>query len=454
METCDGILSNDQAAGDTVGVPGEDEQGEGNRWSRRKFLQRSAFLAAALVAGALVVEETGSAQQRAATTTTANKKKESTSTVTASSPQTTTTGTGLEKIEHIIVIMEENHTFDNYFGTYPGANGIARAHSQPTSASQSADLAAPFMINTPQISRDFSHTWNNAHEAYNGGKMDGFVTASGSTLNMGYFDPQLVRAYWKYASQFVLLDNFYSSVMGPSLPNHLYLIAGQAGGLTSDSNGGVIDFTSSTVHNNTFYFSTVMDELDARKIPWKYYAGYSAFLNNWNPLPAFASFQGAQASRLSRVVSSSQFAADLAGHALPSVSWIMPATDRSSEHPPYDILLGEEAVVSTICAVMASEYWDSTAIFLTWDDWGGWYDHVAPPQVDQYGYGFRVPCLIISPYAKQGLVDHTLGDFTSILKFIETVHSLEPLSSRDAAASDLMEAFDFTQAPRPGVTIS
>jgi phospholipase C len=230
--------------------------------------------------------------------------------------------------------------------------------------------------------------------------------------------------------------------MGPSLPNHLYLIAAQSGGLTSDAPYGKVDFTSPTVYNNMFHFRSIVDELEAANVSWRYYAGGSGTLNGWNPLPAFESFQNNPA-RLSNVVETTQFMRDLDSHSLPSVAWVMPETDASSEHPPYDITVGESDVISKVEAIMASDYWPTTAIFVTWDDYGGWYDHVQPPQVDEYGYGFRVPCLIISPYARRGLVDHTQADFTSILKFIETVHSLPPLTARDASAANLMEAFSF-----------
>lgn len=359
----------------------------------------------------------------------------------------TVSTTGPDPIKHVIVIVEENHTFDNYFGTYPGANGIADATPEPAVGSATRPLIKPFMINTTSVSQDLCHSNACALQAYDGGRMDGFVAASNTNLTMGYFNPSLIPYYWDYASQFVLLDNFYSPVLGPSLPNHLYLIAGQSGGLITDAQAGKFNYNSSTVHDNTFYFKTIMDELDANHISWKYYAGGYGVLNNWNPLPGFASFQDNH-TRLQDLAPTQQFLTDVANHRLASAVWIMPETDQASEHPPYDISTGEQDVVSEINAVMASPYWNSTAIFVTWDDYGGWYDHVAPPQVDQYGYGFRVPCLIISPYAKQGFIDHTQGDFTSILKFVETVFSLQPLASRDAAANDLMGAFDFSQSVR------
>jgi phospholipase C len=355
-------------------------------------------------------------------------------------------------IKHIIVIVEENHTFDNYFGTYPGANGLSGALAQPA-ATNSTRLVKPFMINSTTVVGDPCETWECAHQAYDNGKMDGFVAANGgSNLTMGYFNPKLIPYYWDYASQFVLLDNFYTSIMTNSLPNHLYLIAGQSGGLIHDSRYAVINFTSSSVHNSTFYFKSVVDELDAKHVSWRYYAGDNSQLNNWNPLPAFTSFKANQ-SRMDNVVPTRQFSDDVGNGTLPSVSWIMPSTDQESEHPPYNISLGQSDVVSTINEVMQSSYWNSSAIFVTWDDWGGWYDHVPPPQVDAFGYGFRVPCLVISPYARAGIVDHTQSDFTSILKFIETVYSLPPLTARDAAASNMTEAFDFSQAPRPPLAL-
>ena len=360
-------------------------------------------------------------------------------------------------IKHIVIIVEENHTFDNYFGTYPGANGINGSVKEPVAPGEPATVS-PFHIPGVNVSSDLCHTWTCAHDAYDGGKLDGFISSQGgSNLTMGYFDYHQIPYYWDYASQFVLLDNFYSSVMAASLPNHLYLVAGQSGGLTGDSKNGRINFTSSLVSNSTFFFPSIANELSANSITWKYYAGGYNYLNNWNPMPAFASIVNSPAMT-NDLAPPSSFASDIKAGKLPSVSWLMPAEDSESEHPPYNVSVGEHMVVSAINTVMQSAYWNSTAIFVTFDDYGGWYDHVPPPQVDGFGYGFRVPCLVISPYARQGMIDHVQGDFTSILKFVETVFSLHPLSTRDAAASNMMEAFDFAQAPRaplvlPGIYV-
>jgi phospholipase C len=371
-------------------------------------------------------------------------------------PHSASASTAGTPIKHVIVILQENHTFDNYFGTYPGVNGIYNVGAMPT-APGAPPTVKPYLFTSPvvvnreageQLTGNLNNSWTAAHNAYDDGKMDGFIAAQkGSNVTMGYYDYHLIPYYWDYAAQYVLFDDFFSSVMGPSLPNHIYLIAGQAGGLTIDSRDGVFNFTSSTVKSDDFEFESVINELEAAHVSWRYYAGGEGFLNNWNPLPAFPYVEN-NASLVQNIWDTGQFVNDLKNGSLPSVSWVMPDSDTVSEEPPANVTLGEQTAVSEINAVMNSQYWNSTAIFLTWDDWGGFYDHVPPPQVDQYGYGFRVPLIILSPYAKQGYVDNTQGDFTSILKFIETDFQLSPLSTRDAAANDLYGAFDFTQAPR------
>jgi phospholipase C len=366
-------------------------------------------------------------------------------TVAQGSPQ------GGSPIKHVVILVEENHTFDNYFGTYPGANGLNGSRALPLYAGAPPSVA-PFHLRGTTLSQDLCHNWACAHKAYSNGKMDGFVLAAGSNLTMGYFDHNQIPYYWDYASQYVLLDNFYSAVMASSLPNHLYLVAGQSGGLTGAASGGRINFTSGLVYNSTFHFKPIFDQLDAQNITWKYYAGGHYYLNNWNPVPAFSEYKSNTAWS-KNLEDPSRFAADVKAGQLASVVWRMPQSDSESEHPPYDVSAGQRAVVSAINAVMQSKYWNSTAIFLTFDDYGGWYDHVPPPQVDGFGYGFRVPCLVISPYARQGMVDHAQGDLTSLLKFVETVFSLRSLSTRDAAAGNMMEAFDFTQAPRPPLVL-
>jgi phospholipase C len=359
-------------------------------------------------------------------------------------------------IEHILILYEENRTFDHYFGTYPGANGLP-LHTALPKTPGSNETVAPFHLTTTKT-KDLDHSSRAARIAYDNGKMDGFVYVENSNLTMGYYDYRDLPYYWDYASKFVLMDNFYTSQMGPSLPNHLYLIAGQSGGLIDNpgrcQSREICKEPSRSPYelpsNLTFDFRNVMDELDSRGISWKYYNGGREDYKDatyWNPLPSFESFKKNQ-SRLSHLAPNDQFLIDLANGNLAKVVWVIPK-EEESDHPSADVKAGERYIVSMINAIMQSKYWSSTAVFVTWDDYGGWYDHVPPPQIDAFGLGFRVPCLIISPYAKDGFVDHTQSEFTSILKFIETVHGLSPLTHRDTMASDMLEAFDFSQSPRP-----
>ena len=254
---------------------------------------------------------------------------------------------------------------------------------------------------------------------------------------MGYYDSRDIAYCWDYASKYVLIDSSFSSQMGPSLPNHLYLIAGQSANLSGNA------------QNISLSIPTVMDQLDAYNVSWRYYYdgpdGYTKE-DMWSPIPGIQSFEG-NTSRLSNLAPSDTFVHDISAGKLASVSWVMPR-DNESEHPGADNPVGEHYVVSTINEIMRSPYWNSTAVFVTWDDCGGFYGHVSSPQVDSFGLGFRVPCLIISPYAKDGVIDHTQSDFSSILKFIETTYSMPPLNDRVAMTSNMSNAFDFSQAPR------
>jgi phospholipase C len=359
-------------------------------------------------------------------------------------------------IDHIVILYEENRTFDHYFGTYPGANGISTNTALPKTPG-SNETVRSFHLNVTST-HDLDHSSRAAKIAYNNGKMDGFIYAEKSDLTMGYYDYRDIPYYWDYASRFVLMDNFFSSQMGPSLPNHLYLIAGQSGGLTDNpgrcQSREICQEPSTNPYelpkDFTFNFRTIMDELDSRGISWKYYTGGERDYRNagyWNPLPAFASFKN-NTSRLGNLAPNDQFLIDLAEGDLAKVVWVMPK-EYESDHPTADVKVGQRYIVSLVNAIMQSKYWSSTAIFVTWDDYGGWYDHVPPPQVDAYGLGFRMPCLVISPYAKEGFIDHTQAEFSSILRFMEAVHGLPSLTQRDAMASNLFEAFDFSQSPRP-----
>jgi hypothetical protein len=197
---------------------------------------------------------------------------------------------------------------------------------------------------------------------------------------------------------------------------------------------------------NYFNFPPITDSLDARHLSWRWYAGGNSYFNGWNSLPNFPSI-GKNLTKMGWLLPPQRFFEDIHNNYLANVTWIMPPIQKLSEHPPWNPVSGEHWVTAVVNQLMGSKFWGSTAIFLSWDDYGGWYDHVAPPQVDEYGYGFRAPTLIISPFARVGFIDHTVADHTSILKFIETLFGLNPLATRDAKAANLMEAFDFNQSP-------
>lgn len=414
----------------------------------------------------------------------------------------------VEKLQHIIFIVQENHSFDNYFGTYPSANGFPSGISVPMNPNSSVLLyVQPFHLNVSQkilivgdelppgvadpdelntstltnlsgsvspfqflnesIGRDLSHAWTVAHIAYDQGKMDGFVYAEKSTLTMGYYDRSDIPNYWAYADHFVLDDNFFSSLMGPSFPNHLYIASGTNGPVNLTRswvvNHGVIDNPPSNFNwqGVDLTWSTLAQQLSGANITWKWYDGDARPLapTIWNVLPLFDYFQKNPSQLRDHVFSTANFASDIQSGNLPAVSWIIPGGwappdypavfkgISPSEHPPARSDSGMDYVTYLVNQVMQSGYWQSTAIVVTWDDYGGFYDHVPPPQVDQFGEGFRVPTMVISPWAKPHFIDHTMYEFASLIKLADKVFNLPPTQSRVSKANDMMISFDFSQTP-------
>ncbi|HZY91924.1 MAG TPA: alkaline phosphatase family protein [Thermoplasmata archaeon] len=330
-------------------------------------------------------------------------------------------------ISKVVVVLQENHSFDNYFGMYPNADGLAgRTICLPDSRG-STQCTPPFR--SPTLTPpDMSHNWASAHGDYNAGKMDGFVYTEGGPGTMAYFERPDLPRYWKAADSYTLCQRYFTSAMTESAPNHLFLVAGTAGGLRDDNVPA------------TLTFPPVFQSLDTKGLSWKVY-GFTRWYERFEYIQQRKSAQ-------SNFASAASFPTDLAAGNLADVSWIIGAPG-GTEHPPSNIQAGENSVADDIVnAVGRSPFWNSAAIFVTWDDFGGFYDHVAPPQVDAEGYGFRVPCLVISPYARAGFLDSTTNDHTSILRFIENRFGLAPLAPRDGAANDLSEAFDFSQSPR------
>ena len=370
-------------------------------------------------------------------------------------------------IQHIVFIMKENRSFDNMFGTYPGANGATTA---PISTGQTITMG-----HTPDATpRDIAgHGWYDYYNGLDGGKMDMFDVIPGGSLGEDYLSlSQLQQAdmpnYWKYAQNFVLSDNTFTSLRGASFPNHLYMVAAQSGGVFlnpllgsqtpnywgCDAPAGtytrVLDTTTGlvTMPFPCFDFQTLADSLEDAGISWKFYApaeGTSGYtfsaldaINHIRNGPLWAS----------NVVLDTQFITDAQNGNLPAVSWLVMGSPYN-EHPPESTCVGENWSVTELNALMNGPDWDSTAVYLAWDDFGGFYDHVVPPVSDYFGLGGRAPMLIISPYAIAGQVTHTQYEFSSILKFIEERFGLPPLTDRDADANDTTDSFNFSQTPLP-----
>jgi phospholipase C len=373
-----------------------------------------------------------------------------------------------QHIKHIIFFIKENRTFDNYFGTYPGANGA-------TTAVDSEGETIPLQHERDRVP-DIDHTFMGARGAYDDGKMDNFdLLKSQSTSykerrDNPYANNSLTQLYqsdipnyWLYAQNFVLGDNMFSSLMGPSFPNHLYTVAAQSGGAIDnavpDAYGWGCDISNQKVEvmsgngsthlqEACFNFQTLADELDAKGASWRYYAppAREGYGYHWSAFDAIKHIRYGKDWQY--VVPAYTFMNDAANGTLPTVSWIVtPAW--ASEHPSASVCQGENWTIQMLNALMRGPAWSSTAVFLTWDDFGGFYDHIPPQQIDGYGLGFRVPLIVISPYAKKGYIDHTQYEFSSMLRFAEDILGLASLTKRDKGANNMFNAFDFTQKPRP-----
>jgi phospholipase C len=319
---------------------------------------------------------------------------------------------GISGIDHVVVIMQENHSFDNYFGTFPGANGIQNA----------PDAAKAQLHWITSVTKDPCHLAPCMQRYYDDGKMDGWTQPE----QYGYYNATSIGYYWGLASNYTLFDNYFQGFMGPSLPNRITLLAGSNYGDTNDTqqfNGGHVN-------------KTVFDLLNHAGVSWGYYDGFCCALNDDDPLPLFAN---TTASAYTDVYTA------IYNHTLPQVSYVMPASEFTSEHAPQNVTAGEMEVKTLIDTIQRSPYWQSTAILLTWDESGGYYDHVAPPNAT---YGPRVPLIIVSPYAKHAYIDDTFSSHSSILSFIEAVFGL-PCMLEDCHSSNLLGAFDL---PPPSST--
>ena len=361
-------------------------------------------------------------------------------------------------IKHVVWIMQDNHSFDNYFGTYPGADGIPQGVCQRTNLNRlsTAGCVQPFHLGDTPV-EDLSQGPGIQRRQYNNGKMDGFVAAyrrlgQDGTSTMGYYDGSDIPFHWNTADQYVLFDRFFSSTGVGSREAYLYWLAGQApaGPAPLDSSDGYDALP------------TIFDRLAERQISARFYvenldeaatsadqAGVRRFSQLIKvPLLSMKRFRDG-GNLAGQVVDLDQYYVDLRNGTLPAVSYVV--TTGSSENPPADPSAGTRILRKITGELMRSSSWATSALMWTYDGWGGWYDHVPPPRVDNHGYGFRVPALLVSPYAKRGVVDHTVLDYTAMLKFIESNWQLAPLSTRDKHSAGLVSAFDFSSPARPPV---
>jgi phospholipase C len=426
-------------------------------------------------------------------------------------PPSSAAVSGIHAIRHVIVIMQENRSFDTYFGTYPGANGIPMANGQPSVCvpdPATGGCDRPFHTNQDRTSGG-PHGEANATADINAGRMDGFVaqaerarkgcanpldpacSSAGTPDVMGYLDSREIPNYWTYARDFVLQDAMFEPNASWSLPAHLFTVSGWSA--TCSDPGDPMTCTSNIDQpglprpgNPTpFAWTDLTYLLHQHGVAWAYYLSNGsepdcaddAMLCTlgrqratvpgiWNPLAGFSDVH--QDGQLGNIQTVDHFYTAAQAGTLPAVSWVIP-NGKVSEHPPALVSVGQSYVTSLINAVMRGPEWSSTAIFLTWDDWGGFYDQAVPPKVDQNGYGLRAPGLVISPFARQGYLDHQILSFDAYLKFIEDDflggQRLDPATDgrpdsrpgvREAVPElgDLASDFDFSQPPRAPVVLS
>lgn len=319
-------------------------------------------------------------------------------------------------VKHVIVDCQENRSFDHYYGFAPfaGRFGVPTGYSQPDGQGGSV---APFHF-TSLSTPDIGHSWSAMHAEYHNGAMDGFFTTNGSNC-LGYYTQQDLPFYYSLFRDFTLCANYFCPVMGPTYPNRFYLVAGTSGGITTNGIWGY----------GVFDFPIILDLLEAAGVSWKIYN------TAWDPVPpgdsdnVFVFWQRWAHDQRTRATQA-DYLNDVRKGTLPQVSFIIPSFLRGhDEHPPADVSVGMGIQQRLVTALQDSPVWASSAYIITYDESGGYFDHVPPPQLDAYGLGFRVPTWVISPFAKKGHLEGTLYEHSSILKFIETVFGLPTLAS-------------------------
>jgi phospholipase C len=381
-------------------------------------------------------------------------------------------------IKHVVIIVQENRTIDNLFNGFAGADSVKTG---VTSTGSRIPLA-PASLATAY---DIGHGHPDYQVAYDGGRMDGFdlerVFGSSLPPNPAYAYVPVAESkpYWDLARRFTLADRMFQSNSGPSFPAHLYLIAGQSqnidenphlakGGTTAQYDAWGCD---SPAHSTTWLIApggdvpgpypcldltTLGDLLDRAGVGWAYYAphfGVAVRGFKWSAFDAIRHVRFGVEWKSNVISPESKILQDVSAGRLRQVSWVVPNT-VTSDHAGGTDGSGPNWVASITNAIGASPYWKDTAVFILWDDWGGWYDHVAPQHLDPMGLGFRVPLIVVSPYAKHGYVSHVQHEFGSVLRFVEETYGLPRLAASDSRADDLRDCFDFSQSVQPYVPVA
>ncbi|MGA8575928.1 MAG: alkaline phosphatase family protein [Candidatus Cybelea sp.] len=398
------------------------------------------------------------------------------------------------KISHVIVIIQENRSFESLFAGYPNANAPMTGCASPapsgslrptTSSSPcpAGDTLEPLHKVTFQNNSDLKHNWKSSMIDWNNGQMDGFSqwgTVEGKYKAYAYVERRQTTPYWTMAKQYVLADEMFPTEFGGSFTAHLTLVAGTddvklPGRAEVDFPNAAPDDCDSPPGTKSSYvaakpyrklhhweagfpcfdqFNTMAQVLDNAGISWKFYATRLLDAGFWEPFEAIKYVRYGTDWKTNIITPQTKVLTDAKYGQLASVSWVTP-TGPQSDHPSYHSDEGPSWVSSVVNAIGKSSYWSTSAIIVVWDDWGGFFDNAAPPQLDYRGLGIRVPCLIISPYAKRGYVSHVQYEFGSILRFVEEVNGL-PAGSvgttadgyTDGRATSLDDAFDFSQKPR------
>jgi len=376
---------------------------------------------------------------------------------------TTPAPTIASTIRHVVVIVQENRSFDNLFNGYPGADTVSVAPG-------SNGTSIPLHVMHLEDGVDVDHTHIGFETEYDSGRSDGFANVNLSTsppypnYAFSYVDPTETAPYRAMASQYALADRMFQSNSGPSYAAHQYLIAGQSADVaevpSSAPWGCDAPATATTELVNAagievagpfpcFDYPTLADRLDAANTTWAYYTpGIDGNIGGkiWTAYDAIKHIRYSSTDWGNVRSPETTIFTDLSAGHLPAMSWVIP-TIANSDHPQSNSATGPQWVASLVDAIGQSPDWNSTAIFVVWDDWGGWYDHVVPQQLDAMGLGYRVPLIAIGPYAKHGYVSHTQHEFGSILHFTEEAFGLPSLGQADARADDLADMFDFSQKP-------